>query len=207
MENQPVNEIRGRIVIKCSEIFATQGFAKISMDSVARSLGMSKKTIYKYFATKEELVKTVILNFRDTTLTRIEAVLNDEEIDLYMRLEKVLEVTGEQLSKVQKPFLKDWKTYLPEFWTEIEEKRNIILKQVYARLISDGKKTGVILEDIDEDFFILMYMSLVTSIVNPEVMTNIPYTPSQVFKNIVKTLFVGILTDEARQKYQSKYLS
>lgn len=177
------------------------------MDEIARSLGMSKKTIYKHFSSKEELVKSVILQFRDTTLSRIESVLHDDTLDQYLRLVKVLEITGQQLSRIQKPVLEDLKKYMPEFWMEIEERRRYILNQVYGRIISEGKKEGIIREDTDVDFFILMYMSLVTSIVNPDVLAKLPYNPSQVFHNIVKTLFTGILTDKARGKYENNYLS
>lgn len=207
MPDKSDQTIRDRIIHKCAELFAVRGFSKISMDEISRALGMSKKTIYKYFAGKDELVKTVILNFRDTTLSRIQTVLSDDELDFYMRLSKILEVTGEQLSKIQKPILEDLKMYMPEFWAEIEEKRRTVLRQVYGTLISEGKEAGIIRHDVDIDFFLLMYMNLVTSIVNPEVLSRIPYSPSQVFNNIVKTLFTGILTEEARNKYYGKYLS
>ncbi len=168
---------------------------------------MSKKTIYKHFSNKEELVKTVIISFRDETLARIESIMANEEIDTYLRLVKTLEATGEQLSKIQKTVLEDIKKYLPEFWVEVDTGRRLILKQVYGKLIGDGKKEGIIRKDTDDDFFILMYMSLITSIVNPEVMLDLNYSASQVFKNIVKTLFNGIITDEARGAYESKYLT
>ncbi len=209
-ENMPDNtnnSIRNRIILKCTDIFASRGFGKISMDEVAQSLGMSKKTIYKHFSSKEELVKSVILNFQDTTLSRIKSVLQDNTLDQHIRLVKVLEITGQQLSQIQKPILEDLKKYLPEFWKEIEERRRLILKQVYGKLLLDGKKSGIIRRDIDVDFFILMYISLVTSIVNPDVMSKISYNPAQVFHAIVKTLFTGILTDEARGKYENNYFS
>jgi len=195
---------RNRIIQICTDIFLVKGFSKISMDEIAQTLGMSKKTIYKYFSNKDELVKTAILHFRDTTLTRVESVLDDQSLDTYQRFITLLEVTGEQLSKVQQPVLEDLKKYLPDFWVVVEERRRFILKRVYGQVITEGKKEGIIREDTDVDFFLLIYMSLVTSIVNPEVMANLPYSISQVFRNIVNTLFTGILTDEAREKYHSK---
>ncbi len=207
MTEKDINPIRKRIIQRCMEIFLENGFAKISMDEIAQDLGMSKKTIYKHFSNKEELVKTVIISFRDETLARIESIMANEEIDTYLRLVKTLEATGEQLSKIQKTVLEDIKKYLPEFWVEVDTGRRLILKQVYGKLIGDGKKEGIIRKDTDDDFFILMYMSLITSIVNPEVMLDLNYSASQVFKNIVKTLFNGIITDEARGAYESKYLT
>jgi hypothetical protein len=38
-------------------------------------------------------------------------------------------------------------------------------------------------------------------------MPHIPYSLSQVYKNIIKTLFTGILTDEARKNYHNKYFT
>ncbi len=207
MKEKNDNAIRKRIIRKCTEIFLRNGFAKISMDEIAQSLGMSKKTIYKHFSNKEDLVKTVIISFRDQTLSRIESILDDEDIDTYLRLVKMLEATGEQLSKIQRPVLEDIKKHLPDFWIDVEKRRRTILKQVYGKIIADAKKERIVRQDTDEDFFILMYMSLITSIVNPEVMADLNYSASQVFRNIVKTLFTGILTDEARNKYESKYLN
>jgi len=48
---------RLRILEHSMEKFKSVGFIKISMDEIASDLKMSKKTIYKYFHSKEELVE------------------------------------------------------------------------------------------------------------------------------------------------------
>jgi AcrR family transcriptional regulator len=50
------------ILNKASEIFLKSGFKSVTMEYLSGELNISKKTIYKYFEDKEELVdKTVIL--------------------------------------------------------------------------------------------------------------------------------------------------
>jgi TetR/AcrR family transcriptional regulator, transcriptional repressor of aconitase len=207
MTQQSDNPVRNRIIQKSTEIFLSQGFAKISMDEIARSLGMSKKTIYKYFSAKEDLVKTVMVIFRDETLSIIESTANDEELDENDRLMKIFEVTAEKLSRIQKPILEDMEKYLPDFWMEFDTKRRMMIREIYGKIIAGGKKEGIIRQDVDEEFFILIFGSLVSSIANPQVMPHIPYSLSQVYKNIIKTLFTGILTDEARKNYHNKYFT
>ncbi len=44
------------ILKKTGDIFLKLGFKSVTMDDIASELGVSKKTIYKYFKNKEELV-------------------------------------------------------------------------------------------------------------------------------------------------------
>src|SRR5687768_7244981 len=53
-------EIRDRIKQKAEELFRKYGIRSITMDEIASQLGISKKTIYQYFADKHQLVEAVI---------------------------------------------------------------------------------------------------------------------------------------------------
>jgi AcrR family transcriptional regulator len=54
------NDASERILIHANEMFMQYGLKSVSMDDIASRLGMSKKTIYQYFADKEGLVKEVV---------------------------------------------------------------------------------------------------------------------------------------------------
>jgi AcrR family transcriptional regulator len=53
-------EPKERILIKAEELFMQFGIRSVSMDDIANNLGMSKKTLYQYYADKDELVDAVI---------------------------------------------------------------------------------------------------------------------------------------------------
>jgi TetR/AcrR family transcriptional regulator, cholesterol catabolism regulator len=53
-------EPKERISIKAEELFMQFGIRSVSMDDIANHLGMSKKTLYQYFADKDELVEAVV---------------------------------------------------------------------------------------------------------------------------------------------------
>ena len=43
------------------EVFLRSGFSRVLMDDLARELGMSKKTVYSHFASKEDLLRAVLV--------------------------------------------------------------------------------------------------------------------------------------------------
>jgi len=53
-------ETKERIMLKAQELFMQFGIRSVSMDDIANSLGMSKKTVYQYYADKDELVEAVV---------------------------------------------------------------------------------------------------------------------------------------------------
>ena len=53
-------EAKKRILAKSAELFLRFGIRSISMDDIANNLGMSKKTLYQYYADKDELVHAMI---------------------------------------------------------------------------------------------------------------------------------------------------
>jgi AcrR family transcriptional regulator len=195
-------EVRKRIIHACTELFGQHGFGKITMDEVARALGMSKKTVYKHFSGKEEIVRTIVINFRDETLGRIEEVSREKVDDPVLHIRKILETLGDRLNRIHRPFVLDIRRYLPELWEEIDEFRRDVIKRMFNLIFERGREKKIFRSDIDEEFFMHMYVNSITSMVNPEMLAHLPYSAQQIFHNIIKIMFEGSLTDEARAKYQ-----
>jgi AcrR family transcriptional regulator len=49
-----------RIIESAEEMFFRYGIKSITMDDIAKQLGMSKKTIYQHFSDKDKLVESLI---------------------------------------------------------------------------------------------------------------------------------------------------
>jgi AcrR family transcriptional regulator len=52
-------DTKERILLKAHELFNRYGIRSVSMDDLSAQLGMSKKTLYQYFADKDELVNAI----------------------------------------------------------------------------------------------------------------------------------------------------
>ena len=60
-ENSQRVELKDRIIETASEAFTTHGIKSITMDDIAASLGISKRTLYEVFQDKESLLTQCIL--------------------------------------------------------------------------------------------------------------------------------------------------
>jgi AcrR family transcriptional regulator len=53
-------EIKKRIMHAAGQKFIQYGFSKVTMEEIAEELGMSKKTLYQHFESKNELLKDLV---------------------------------------------------------------------------------------------------------------------------------------------------
>src|ERR1051326_5172226 len=56
---------RGKILLASEKLFMAQGFGAVSMDAVAKQAGVSKKTIYGLFDTKEDLFEAIMRSHKE----------------------------------------------------------------------------------------------------------------------------------------------
>ena len=67
--------LRARILQVSFAAFNERGYRNVPMDSVARTLRISKKTIYKHFDAKEEILELSIEDLFEDTEERLQAAL------------------------------------------------------------------------------------------------------------------------------------
>jgi len=58
--------MKQRIINKSADMFLSYGFKSVTMDDIANEMGISKKTIYKYFSNKIELVDASTKSVQET---------------------------------------------------------------------------------------------------------------------------------------------
>uniref|UniRef100_UPI003563392F TetR/AcrR family transcriptional regulator n=1 Tax=Mariniflexile sp. TaxID=1979402 RepID=UPI003563392F len=68
--------MRDQIILKSRELFLTLGFKSVTMDDIANTLGISKKTIYVHFSNKTKLVEAVTYELFETVCEGIDGICN-----------------------------------------------------------------------------------------------------------------------------------
>ncbi len=197
------NEIKERILTKAEEMFLQFGYSKVTMEEIAANLGISKKTLYKFFSGKENLVRDIVENMRCDIDNYVEELWNDSSLDFVKRLKKLMDFIAKQSSKLRGPLLADLQKNIPEVWDEINKYRKQNTMKKMSLLINEGVEKGAFRKDIDQQVMLLMYVNAIQGIINPETLSQLPYTGNQVFEIIIKIMFEGIFTEEGRDKYIS----
>jgi AcrR family transcriptional regulator len=190
-----------RILQKSLELFSQKGFTKVPMDELASSLSISKKTLYKSFSGKEEIVRGVIQWIGDETAEHISSIVQDEALEFPDKIGLIFQFMTQQLTRVGKFFFDDLKRAMPEVWEEVQELREKRVNDNFGRIFNEAKQHGWFRNDVDPHLVLLIFLHSIQNIVSPEILTTLPYSASQVMDTIKKVIFEGVLTDEGRLKY------
>jgi AcrR family transcriptional regulator len=196
-------EIKERILNQAEQMFIQFGYSKVTMDEIAASLGMSKKTLYKFFPGKEALVKEMITSMKCSIDDHIEYVWNNSDMEFMDKLKSVMNFIGKQTTKLHGPLLEDLHKNIPEVWQEIHDFRKANAVKRFTVFINEGVEKGVFRKDIDRQLIVLFYLHAIQGLINPETLSQLPYSANQVFDAVIRIIFEGILTEEGRQEYLS----
>lgn len=196
--------MRERILETASQHFFQVGFAHVSMDDLATEMGISKKTLYRHFPSKEEILRQVLARRVHQIESAVQSILQDPKLDSLSRSMEVFALIGRHLSQTGQPFLQDMKKFAPHIWKEVDANRNRIIRNTFFRLFQDGIREKNIREDVDPHLVMLIYLAAIQQILNPETMSDLPFTHGQVFEGIIKVLLEGVLTSQARRRIKKK---
>lgn len=193
-------EDKQRIVGVASQRFRELGISKVTLDEIAAELGMSKKTMYKYFPSKEDLLRTIVHAMMNGLRARVESIVASDR-SFAQKLPELMGHLGREIGATSKQFLIDLQRFTPELWKEMDEfRRQRILTNV-RRMFMQAKDEGVFRKDLNVDLFILVFLNSVQGIVNPQVLSEQSFSMDEALRGIFKIIFEGVMTDEARKEF------
>lgn len=195
---------RERIIEHARARFLADGFARVSVDEITSELGMSKKTFYKYFDRKEDLVHLLVTRMLGEVNGRIEGIIS-AQTPFPAKLDALVKVVGTVFKTTSKNMLRDLQTHQPEAWVRIQTFRHERILTLWAGLIEEGKRTGYVRPEISQRVFLLALTSTVEGIVNPMVLTNESFSADEALENIVSIFLKGIMTPEAAKELHGNY--
>ena len=174
-----------------------EGLAGLSVDEVARRLGMSKKTLYGVFRSKEELIAAVI----ERTLAEVRANIMrimSAPTDFPGKLQEFLGYLSLQAARLGMPMQRDLHRLPPEVIDRILQFRRERIAGNFSRLVREGIAQGFVRPDLDPQIAVLAYLGAVERVVDPAVLANEAFSATQAARGIITIFFKGILTPDAQ---------
>lgn len=190
---------RNRIVEFAESRFMAEGFYKISMDSIASDLRVSKKTIYKYFPSKESLVESIANKTMTDISGRMEAIINSDLSSLGKSL-ALFETFGKVTLKFTDKWVRDVQLHTPKLWEKIDEFRTNRAISVLTNIVNQGKEEGVFI-DKPTELMIMIFVSSIKSIVNPNYIYYQKFNFREAFNHTFEILFNGMLTPKGKKEF------
>lgn len=197
-------KLKKRIISSSSKLFFDRGFSKVSMDEIASGLGISKKTLYQHFPSKEALLYQVVTDMMAENGSIIESIVNDQKMDFHQKLSLLMNHLSGVISRLYRPFGDDLRRNAPEMWEEVDRFRTKKILLNFRKLLESGIRQGVFRKDVDPQLMTMVFSTLIQNLIDPKLFSQIPFTAAQVFETIVEVVFRGILTEPARKEFVKK---
>jgi len=186
-------DLRERILAGADELFCRFGIKRITMDDIAKHLGMSKKTLYQHFKDKNELVYVQIQNLLD----KERLVMDANATNASNAVEAVFLVVThlkEMLSKMNPVIFYDLQKYHPEVWLLFKDFRYNYMKDCVLKNLKAGIEEGNFRKEINCEIMALMRLDQVDMIFNQLVFPPGKFIMPEVMTEITEHYLYGLCT-------------
>jgi len=201
-------ETRERIQVKANELFMRYGIRSVSMDDIAAQLGISKKTIYQFFADKDELVDAVVddeINGmqKDCSLCAKEA--RDSVDEIFLTMEQIVE----QFRNMNPMVLYDLEKFHFKAYQKFLRHKNEYLGKIIASNIERGIREELYRPEVNIDIMAKFRLESMMLSFNMDLFPPRKYNPADVAKEAIEHYVYGLATVKGHkqiQKYKQEYI-
>lgn len=180
--------------------FIQNGLRNTTVDQIAKEMKISKKTIYKHFTSKDELIRSTVHSITHNLRSNILQII-DREINAIEKLIEISKVFFGIALKFSEHWFNDLRTHYYDIWLEIEEFREKAIKENFTKIITQGKSEQYFV-DQPTDLLLIILLSSVQGVINPEFLTNHKYTAKEAAQITFDIIFSGIMTKKGRKFYK-----
>lgn len=185
------------------ELFFEYGIRNLNMDDISSHLKISKKTLYQYFKSKEDLIEQIFAydfyNW-DNKISKIKI----NEINAIDILIQVSIFVYEEMSRLDPKLKFEIKKYYePIFNRFMTEKQNNIFSQL-SKNMEKGKAEGLYREDLDIELTARLYIRNLLDLHSKDYCFGNQITFNQVFEVMFENHIRAISTPEGLRYFEQR---
>lgn len=196
MEDHP------QFLFKVSQLFIENGAKSLTMDDIAKTFVISKKTLYVKYKNKEQLIAEVLTYKLDEIIIRLKHL--DLQVDnaverMFCRDEEIDNLADSNNTLLIKQLMKYYPTIFTKHMIDFSEK----FTEVLVHNIEKGRKQGYYREDFDEVVYAKLFFQLIMSYEGSPYI-NTKQADRMHFKNQMMNLYMNAITNEEGKKILNK---
>ncbi len=180
-----------RILEKANSFFMQYGLRSVSMDDIAGSLGMSKKTIYQYFSDKDELVLAVISDelARNQSLCDQDRNSSSNAVhEIFLALDRIVSLFG----TMNPSLIYDMHKYHPKAFDKFQQYKDGYVYSIIRENMERGIQEGYYREGIDLDILARYRLESIMLPFNPEFQNKLKKNLAQIEQEFIIHFLFGL---------------
>jgi len=196
------NEMVKKIIKTAGEMFFRLGIRSVSIDDICHELGMSKKTFYVYFESKDELVQQLLQSNIDYMAGKMEELLKlDDFRQLVTVFLKHQEAEKNDVRRVPQ-LVYDLKKYYPRQFAEFQKKCFQTQKDYLEKYLELGVRQGLVRGDLNIELTAVLFAKIHNDAIRDfEVIESHGHNMHQLAHTAMDVFVRGVLSEEGRKLY------
>jgi AcrR family transcriptional regulator len=200
-----MNEKTLHILEQVRRLYYRYGIKSVTMDDVAKHLGISKKTLYQYFADKEDLVRNIVELEYNNRKKCFQEIINRKDLNAIEELFEIYRMINTMFRDYNASMEYDIHKYYPELFTKVKEVRR---KRMYYTMYSNmnkGKKEGLYRKELNSKIIARLLVFKVENMFDNDIFTMEELASVKVFNEVFVYHLQGILNANGRTFFEKNF--
>jgi TetR/AcrR family transcriptional regulator, cholesterol catabolism regulator len=185
--------MREKILLGATDLFLNYGFKSVTMDDIANTLGVSKKTIYQHFDNKTKLVEAStkhLFEFISEGINHICSLEKNPIEEIYSIKQFVMEHLKDEKSSPQYQLQK----YYPKIFNTLKDSQFCVMQDCVTDNLNKGVSLGLYRDNIHVEFISRIYFNCMMAIKDKDLFPHDKFSMRMLMSNYLEYHLRGICT-------------
>ncbi len=187
--------MREKLIHKASDLFLSYGFKSVTMDDIANSLGISKKTIYQNFDNKTKLVEATSLYVFNRIAHGIDCICKQDHNPIGEFHDIKLFIMAHLKDEKSSPQYQ-LKKYYPKIFKSLKIKQFNLMQTCVTSNLTRGIEQGLYRNSINIDFISRVYFNTMMALKDEELFPQESFSSNMLMENFHEYHLRGICTEK-----------
>ena len=186
-----------KIISGIIKLFMTSGIKAVTMDDIAKGLGISKKTVYRYFNSRTDMISEIVDSYIQSDmearngLTKTANNCIEEMLNIGSYDSKLFDILSPKT-------IPDLKQYYPNVWISIIDFQKNHLQKLIVDNIFKGIAEGYYRKDVDAELASRFYVLLILAFIEDTELAKNPEELILMYKELLNYHLSSILSEKGR---------
>lgn len=191
------------ILSRTMDLFSRRGIRSCTMGEICTFQRISKKTLYKFFKDKDDLVKSVMASELERTDSEVKEIMAkglnaiDESFEISHHV-------MDNISELPPQLFYELENYYPDAYKMYEEHQDTCIRVSMTKNMEKGIEEGLYRSDLNVDIIVSIYLTTIYNLISAKLLNTKNYSFSTIYRELFIYHTHGISSQKGLDYLQSK---
>jgi len=171
----------GPMLEQIKELFFEFGIKNLNMDDISRKLGISKKTLYRFVKSKEDLI-TKLFDFEEIKGIRLSNEIGNQNVNAIEKLFKVSLMVFEEMKRFNPMIMFELRKYYEQLFNEFHNRKLAQISLAMQVNLKQGIEEGLYRADVNIEAVVALFINYLIEIHNTDMCKTVNLSFDDLFK-------------------------